>query len=318
MRRDLRTYGLVLLVATVAAACSGGNEAPEASPSPERGSVEVVLANYEIVAGESSRLLVGLITEDGRTVAYGTVQMRFAEDTGDPAQATEAVVGTYLPVYGTKPGDPDAKPSAIRPSTARGVYAVYGVRFAVPGPYLIQVGADVEGVGIVQGVGRFEVIAEPSVPGVGERALRTENLTLDSEGVPEAAIDSRASRGAIPDPELHQTTIAQAIRRGRPALAVFSTPVFCVSRFCGPVTDLVQDLAADYGDRAEFIHVEVWRDFEENTINQAAADWIYRDDELNEPWAFLIGADGNIVARWDNLFVEDELRQALDQLQEKA
>jgi len=280
--------------------------------------VEVVVANYEIVAGGQSRLLVGLITNDGRTVAYGTVQMRFAEDTGGPAEPTQAVVGTYLPVYGTQAGDPDAKPVAIRPSTARGVYAVYGVGFEAPGPYLIEVAADVEGLGIVQGSARFQVVAEPDVVGVGERAPRTQNLTLDSKGVPPAAIDSRAANGPIPDPELHRTTIADAIQRGRPTLVVLSTPVFCVSRFCGPVTDLVQALAGDYGDRAEFIHVEIWRDFEGNVINRGAADWLYRNDELNEPWAFLIGPDGRIVARWDNLFVEDELRSALDEQLEKA
>ncbi|GBC87618.1 hypothetical protein HRbin12_01633 [bacterium HR12] len=309
--RAMAALALVFL----ASACGGQGNGATASPSPEeRQPLQVVVANYEIVAGESSRLLVGLITEDGRTVAYGSVQMRFAEDTGGPARATQAVVGTYLPVYGTKAGDPEAKPSAIRPATARGVYAVYGVRFTVPGPYLIEVAADVEGVGIVQGAARFEVIAEPATPGVGEEAPRTENLTLHSRDAPQSAIDSRAAEGDIPDPELHQSTIAEAIRRGRPALVVFSTPVFCVSRFCGPVTDLVQDLARDYGDRAEFIHVEVWRDYQNNVVNKAAADWLYRDGELTEPWAFLIGPDGRIVARWDNLFTEDELRSALDEL----
>lgn len=314
-----RLMGAVLGAAVLASACTGSGNA--GGPSPTRtghAPVQVIVANYEIVAGESSRLLVGLITEDGRTVANGTVQMRFAQDTGGAAQATQAVVGTYLPVYGTKPADPDAKPTAIRPSTARGVYAVYGVRFLEPGPYIIEVAADVEGVGIVQGAARFEVIPEPEAPGVGEKAPRTANLTLDSKGVPQAAIDSRASTGGIPDPELHRTTIAEAIRRGRPALVVFSTPVFCVSRFCGPVTDLVQDLAAEYGERAEFIHVEIWRDFQDNVVNKAAADWLYRGDELTEPWAFLIGPDGRIAARWDNLFTEGELRPALDELLGKA
>ena len=77
------------------------------------------------------------------------------------------------------------------------------------------------------------------------------------------AIDSRARGGEpIPDPELHTTSIADAIAAGHPALVVFSTPVYCVSRFCGPVTDLVAELAAEYGDRADFIHVEIYRDFE--------------------------------------------------------
>ncbi|MGH2591564.1 MAG: TlpA family protein disulfide reductase [Actinomycetota bacterium] len=310
-----REIALMLLVGAVGAACTGSGDGG-GTPTPSRSGrlpVQVVVANYEIVAGESSRLLVGLITEDGETVAYGSVQMRFAQDTGAAAQATEAVTGTYLPVYGTEAGDPNAKPETIRPSTARGVYATYGVRFSDPGSYVIEVAADVQGIGIVQGATRFDVIAKPVVPGVDERAPRTENLTLDSPDAPEA-VDSRASSGEIPDPELHQVTIADAVRQGRAALVVFSTPVFCVSRFCGPVTDLVQSLAAQYSDRAAFIHVEIWRDFEDNVINQGAADWLYHNDELNEPWAFLIGADGKIVARWDNLFVEDELRDALEAL----
>jgi hypothetical protein len=306
---------VVAAVTFLVAACSDG-ATPSSEPTEEREPLEVVVANYEIVAGESSRLLVGLITGDGRTVASGTVAIRFAEDTGAPATPTQAVVGTYLPVYGTDPGDPDAEPTAIRPSSARGVYAVNGVRFLEPGPYLVEVAVDVANYGLAQGAARFEVIAEPSAPGLGEEAQSTRNLTLTSRDVPPEAIDSRAVDGEIPDPQLHRSTIASAVRKSRPALVVFSTPVYCVSRFCGPVTDLVQDLASEYRERAEFIHVEVWRDYESNVVNQAAADWLYREDELTEPWAFLIGADGTIAARWDNLFTEGELRAALDLLQE--
>jgi hypothetical protein len=95
---------------------------------------------------------------------------------------------------------------------------------------------------------------------------------------------------------------------------VFSTPVFCVSRFCGPVTDVVEDLARTYRQDAEFVHVEVWRDFQDNTVNEAAADWLLGGSTLNEPWAFLIGADGIIEARWDNLFTKEELRSELEEL----
>lgn len=316
----LRSLAATVVVAAVSMACSGSTNRPGSpTTSPEeREPLQVVVANYEIVAGESSRLLVGLVTDDGRTVANGTVQMRFAQDTGSPEAPTQPVQGTYLPVYGTDPGNPDGPPTAVLPSSARGVYAVNGVRFLEPGPYLVEVAVDVAGYGIAQGAERFEVIPEPLVPGVGEEAPETENLTLSSSGAAPEAIDSRASEGDIPDRELHRTTIAEAIRRGRPSLVVFSTPVFCVSRFCGPVTDLVQALAADYRGRAEFIHVEVWRDFRDDVVNEAAAGWLYRDEGLTEPWAFLIGANGEIVARWDNLFTEDELRSALEELEPPA
>src|SRR3546814_15694577 len=85
-------------------------------------------------------------------------------------------------------------------------------------------------------------------------------------------------------------------------MVVVSTPVFCVSRFCGPITDSVQELAATYGDRANFVHIEVWRDFEQNKLNRGAAEWHYPDEEANpsEPWVFLIDGEGTIAKRWDN------------------
>ncbi len=92
---------------------------------------------------------------------------------------------------------------------------------------------------------------------------------------------------------------------------VFSTPTYCVSRFCGPVTDMVLGLSRDYKDRAEFIHVEIWRDFEKGEINKAAAEWLYRGEDLQEPWVFLIGADGKIVARWDNVATREEIEPLL-------
>jgi hypothetical protein len=195
------------------------------------------------------------------------------------------------------------------------VYELEGVRFGGAGRWAVEVAARVQDVGVVQGSATFDVLAEPNVPGVGEEPPASDNAVIGDRGVDPASIDSRALDGeAIPDPELHRVSIADALAAGSPALVVFSTPVYCVSRFCGPVTEMVESLRKDYEDRAEFIHVEVWRDFESNTINEAAAEWLYRNDELNEPWAFLIGADGKVAARWDNVFVEDELRDELDRL----
>jgi hypothetical protein len=134
--------------------------------------------------------------------------------------------------------------------------------------------------------------------------------------VPAAAIDSRATSdgGTIPDPELHTWTIAEAIAKHVPAVVIFSTPVFCVSRFCGPVTDEVEQLAKRFSDRAVFIHVEIWRDYQKQVINQAAADWLYRNNDLTEPWLYEIGADGKIVDRWAVLFREDQVASWLESL----
>ena len=61
------------------------------------------------------------------------------------------------------------------------------------------------------------------------------------------------------------------------------------------------------GSGIRFIHVEIYHDFTAGEINQAAADWLYRNGDLQEPWLYLIGADGRIVDRWGVLWNPDEV-----------
>jgi hypothetical protein len=145
-------------------------------------------------------------------------------------------------------------------------------------------------------------------------ALRTKNPTVASKAVPKQVIDSRArTQAEIPDPELHQTTIAQAIADRRPLVVVFSTPVYCVSQFCWPIADLIAELATRY-PKAAFVHVEVWRDFEKQEVDKAAADRLLRRGDLHEPWVFVIGPNGKITARFDNVASKAEIEGALKRL----
>jgi len=81
------------------------------------------------------------------------------------------------------------------------------------------------------------------------------------------------------------------------------------------VTDMVAGLAHDYGDRATFIHIEIWADHQNQKLNDAAAQWLLQPNgDLNEPWVFVIGADGNIAARFDNVATRDDLEPLLRQL----
>src|SRR5205085_308009 len=75
----------------------------------------------------------------------------------------------------------------------------------------------------------FTVAARHAIAAPGDLALATQNLTVASVDAPKVAVDSRAANGAIPDPELHRTTIAAALAAHRPVVVVFSTPVYCVS-----------------------------------------------------------------------------------------
>jgi hypothetical protein len=309
--RAIRGVAVAALAASVAAGCTQG-------PVPDRpraGGLVAQVASYDLAAGMETRFMVGLFTEDNRFVSGGSVGLRFfflgeTQAAGQPEPVGEAT-GEFLPLPGSP--SPAGTELIVGPaSRGQGVYAVRETTFERPGIYEVEVAADMPG-GAQTARAAFEVRPEPQVPVPGEMAPASENLTVRDR--PAEAVDSRAATGPIPDPELHRTTVADALAAGRPVLAVFSTPVYCVSRFCGPVTDMVQELAADYGERAEFIHVEIWHDHGENEVNEAAADWLLTPGgNLTEPWVFLIDGDGRILARWDNVATRQEIEPWLKRL----
>jgi hypothetical protein len=315
-----RSLVLLLVLPALAAACTSGGD-PDPSPTGPTGNVvSAGMASSDHYVGAPQRVAIGLQLGDGRLVTFGSVDVSFsylgtAEAPVDPPERGPAAVAVYLPTPGT--ADEATGPTLSLPSEARGVYQAEDVTFDRAGFWQADVTADVEGLGAQRTSTTLEVLEDPAYPAPGGAAIETENLTLDSRDAPPEAIDSRAANeGEVPDPELHEWTIARALQEGRPALVVFSTPVYCVSKFCGPVTDVVQDLATRYEDRAVFIHVEIWRDYNDDppVMNRGAADWLLRNGGFTEPWLFLIGADGTIVDRWANLWREDEVVAALETL----
>ncbi|HEX2030608.1 MAG TPA: hypothetical protein VHL78_04300 [Actinomycetota bacterium] len=312
----MRRRALALVAAVVLAACGPDGRSGE-GPAPPGTELVAQVASYDLAADMDARLMVGLLTTENEFVSGGTVDMTisFLGETraeGRP-EVVHEVTGRFLPL----PGSPE--PKTDRPflgpaSEGQGVYEVEPIRFDRPGIYEAEVTADLGGGDVRSGTAAFQVLPEPLVPAPGDRAPRTENLTVASDAPP-VAVDSRAETGGrIPDPDLHRTTIADAMASGRPVLAVFATPVYCVSRFCGPVTEMVEDLADEHGGDAAFIHVEIWRDFQEQVVNRAAAEWLLHDGNLNEPWVFAIDADGRIAARWDNVADRSEIEAWLERL----
>jgi peroxiredoxin len=60
--------------------------------------------------------------------------------------------------------------------------------------------------------------------------------------------------------------------------------------------------------------VEIWRDFQAKRLNDAGQQWLWRNDTGQEPWVFVIGADGRITARFDNVATRGELEPLLERL----
>lgn len=307
-------------LAVLAAACGSARETSpatggrEASPSgPE---LSVAVASYDLAVGEDQRFIAGVFTPDRTLIGFGTVEMGFfylgEKDASGQPEPVAATTAAFLPVPGKEPKASSDTPALLDDPEAAGVYETT-VDLNRPGFWGVAVVAEVDGERR-EGAASFQVLPDTQVPAAGDPAPRSHNLTLGS-AVPRAAIDSRAgTEGVVPDPDLHQTTVAQALEQGRPAVVIVSTPVYCMSRFCGPITDAVGELAKNYKDRAAFIHIEVWRDFNAAQLDEAAAQWIRTPQGGNEPWVFLVGADGKVAARWDNVLDRIELEQRLQAL----
>ncbi|MBV8162123.1 MAG: hypothetical protein JO265_14470 [Acidimicrobiia bacterium] len=312
-----RLFAGLLVASLTLVACGGGGSGQQASSAKDPTGLSAETASFDLAAGPPSRYLIGLFTNDQRGVSFGSIQLQFCflgeTKVSQPCRLSAPVAAAFLPTPGTQVPPDKTAPEVISPAGPKGVYEGQA-GFDRAGIWQTHVTATVDG-RPRQADTSFEVLERHAIPAAGDAAIPSDNLTVSTPGVSPASVDSRASAGGlVPDPELHQTTIAAAIAAHRPALVVFSTPVYCISRFCGPITDMVDDLAKTYADRASFIHVEIWKDYQQQVANKAATDWLFRNDNLNEPWVFLIGADGKIVARWDNVSTKAEIEPFLQQL----
>lgn len=315
-RRILVAAFACLLLAT---ACTGSDNPSVPTPSATTSLASTLAASVgssDLYVNAPQRFELGVYSADTqgtKLLTFGQVSFQFSflgDGSSSPVPGPKTT-GTYVGAFGTAKGSVMAFSD---PNDARGVYQT-AVTFDHAGFWQVDVTADMPGLGSQTLSTEFPVSDKPLLPAPGDHALATKNLTMDSKDVPPAAIDSRALDGApVPDPDLHQTTIAAALAAHRPILVIFATPTFCKSLFCGPSVDGVEALAQRYRDRAVFIHIEIWRDFNKSVINQAAADWLYRKGDLTEPWLYLIGSDGVIKDRWGPLFDPNEVAKDLAEL----
>lgn len=147
-----------------------------------------------------------------------------------------------------------------------------------------------------------ELVEETNSPAVGEMPPASENRTLATE--PDLA---KLTSAAEPDPDLYQQTIAEAMASGKPSVITFATPGFCQTRYCSPVVDSVSAAKEQFGDAANFIHVEVYKEFNPLVLADEMAEW----GLLTEPWTFVLDENGRIAARLGGPVSPQELADVL-------
>jgi hypothetical protein len=196
------------------------------------------------------------------------------------------------PRYRSDQSDPDA------------VKAVYDARLPVarPGVYAVLVLTRTRQ-GLIASSSELAVAPSLPIPGVGQRPPAIATDTPDSVHGDVKLLTTR-----IPPDDMHAVSFDQVLGN-RPIALLFSTPALCVSRVCGPVTDIMVQLEHEFGGRVVFIHEEVYVG---NDPTKGLRPQMRAFHLETEPWLFTINARGLIAARLNGAFGVHEARAALE------
>ncbi|HEY5189273.1 MAG TPA: hypothetical protein VII87_09585 [Solirubrobacteraceae bacterium] len=240
------------------------------------------------------RLAFGLNAASGAFV-YAPTAVYIATSAGAPAQ------GPFL-----APADPMTVPVADRSAQNAGpggIQAIYATRLPIPGSGTYTVLAITRtSKGLIGAPGEIAVAKSSPIPDVGQRAPDIATDTPATVGGNIALLTTRRP----PEP-MHSVSLRQALGK-RPVALLFSTPQFCVSRVCGPVTDVTVALQHEFGNRVTFIHEEVYA---HNKPSAGLRSQMKAFHLETEPWLFTINRQGVIAARLEGAFGTTELAQAL-------
>jgi hypothetical protein len=156
----------------------------------------------------------------------------------------------------------------------------------------------------VQALGNVVVEEEIGAPSVGDPAPASDTPTLASVGGDASQVTTRTP----PDFTLLEHSVADTLREGLPFVVTFATPEFCSSRACGPVVDVVEEVAERFEEsEIRFIHVEV---FAGNDPANGYNRWMQEWGLVTEPWTFVVDSNGRISERFEGLVSVHELERA--------
>jgi hypothetical protein len=172
----------------------------------------------------------------------------------------------------------------------------------------------------------------PQAPGLhrievelaGDRAEATINVSPSSaswvgpgQRLPAVRTPTTADpRGVSPvctsDPvcPLHDISLRDAVREGRPVAILVASPGTCAVTYCPPVLDLVVEAAAAHPG-VEFVHAEVYEDATDTSGFARTTELVAALGLDFEPSLFIADRTGIIRRRLDHIFDHSELAEAL-------
>ncbi len=131
------------------------------------------------------------------------------------------------------------------------------------------------------------------VPRLGQRPPKIHTPTAADVGGDLSKLTTR-----VPPDTQNRVDFAEALGR-EPIFLLFATPQFCQSRVCAPVVDVAEQVKHRFGDRAAFIHMEIYND---NDPSKGVRPQVRAFRLPSEPWLFAIDRQGVIRAEIEGAF----------------
>lgn len=240
------------------------------------------------------RLAFGL-TENSGAFVYAPTAVYFASNPDALAK------GPYL-----APADPMTVAPRYRSkqnSGPGGIKAIYAAQLPIPRAGTFDVlSLTRTSNGLIGATNEIAVAKSSPIPNVGQRPPAIATDTLATTGGSVWLLTTRQ-----PPEQMHGVSFNTVLGK-RPIALLFSTPEFCTSRVCGPVTDVAVELQHEFGNRITFIHEEVYA---HNQPSKGLRTQMKAFHLTTEPWLFTINRHGIIAARLEGAFGTTALRRAV-------
>lgn len=249
-----------------------------------RGGVQLGAATGTFTPG-TGRFAFALNTSAGAFI-YAPTALYIARTPKSPAQ------GPFL-----APADPMTVSPQFRSKQNTGpggIQAIYAARLPLTraGTYTLLALTRTSS-GLIGAPGEVAVAPTSPIPNVGQRPPA---IATDTEASVHGNTSLLTTR--IPPEQMASVSFKDVLGK-RPIALLFSTPQLCISRVCGPVTDIAVELQHRYGNQVTFIHQEVYVD---NDPKKGLRPQLNAFHLQTEPWLFTVNRQGIIVARLEGSF----------------
>jgi hypothetical protein len=261
-------------------------------------------AGKEIPAAEVAIYLAKITPENsGKTKSRGKGTAKAKAKESATKQAAIGPFPARIESLATKP-EFQGKTTTENPEAAS---VVYSAQLPLPseGEYLVVALIKEKGGWAKKSLPTIKVGEFTKIPEVGEKAPLIQTPTAQDVGGDLAKLSTR-----VPPDTQNKVNYADVLGK-EPILLLFTTPKFCQSRVCGPVTDVAQQAQHEFEGKANFIHMEI---FNENDPSQGVRPQVRRFHLPTEPWLFAINREGVVVATIEGGFGTQLMRKTVEKV----